>query len=98
MDKSVSQSMEFKELTKRDAERSLSIELEKLKKTALLPEAQSQLIDKEFSGFQRLFKTFLATAGPIEWEKIEKLPSDAVSLMMKISKEFEAFFKKLFQS
>ena len=93
MDKSVSQSMEFKELTKRDAERSLSIELEKLKKTALLPEAQSQLIDKEFSGFQRLFKTFLATAGPIEWEKIEKLPSDAVSL-----KEFEAFFKKLFQS
>merc|ERR1711953_951706 len=78
MDKSVSQSMEFKELTKRDAERSLSIELEKLKKTALLPEAQSQLIDKEFSGFQRLFKTFLATAGPIEWEKIEKLPSDAI--------------------
>jgi len=78
MDKSVSQSMEFKELTKRDAERSLSIELEKLKKTALLPEAQSRLIDKEFSGFQRLFKTFLATAGPIEWEKIEKLPSDAI--------------------
>merc|ERR1712223_2346122 len=73
MDKSVSQSMEFKELTKRDAERSLSIELEKLKKTALLPEAQSQLIDKEFSGFQRLFKTFLATAGPIEWEEIKAM-------------------------
>ena len=49
MDKSGSQSMEFKELTKRDAERSLSIELEKLKKTALLPEAQSQLIDKDHS-------------------------------------------------
>ncbi len=33
MDKSMSQSMEFKELTKKDAQLSLAHELEKLKKT-----------------------------------------------------------------
>ena len=76
-----SQSMEFKELTKRDAERSLAIELEKLKKTGNLPELQAQMIDKEFGGFQRLFNKFLAadSGSAIEWERIEKLPSDAVS-------------------
>ena len=78
----MSQSMEFKELTKRDAERCLAMELEKLKRTGNLPELQSQLIDKEFRGFQRLFASFLAaeTGSSIEWEKIEKLPSDAVSI------------------
>ena len=80
MDKTVSQSMEFKEMTQRDAERSLAMELEKLKRTGNLPEFQSQMIDKEFNGFQRLFKKFLESAAPIEWEKIEKLPADAVSL------------------
>ena len=80
MDKTISQSMEFKELTKRDAERSLAMELEKLKRTGNLPELQAKLIDKEFEGFQRLFRSFLATSGPyIEWEKIQKLPADAVS-------------------
>ena len=76
-----SQSMEFKELTKRDAERSLAIELEKLKKTGNLPELQAQMIDKEFGGFQRLFNKFLAadSGSAIEWERIEKLPNDAVS-------------------
>ena len=73
--------MEFKELTKRDAERSLAIELEKLKKTGNLPELQAQMIDKEFGGFQRLFNKFLAadSGSAIEWERIEKLPNDAVS-------------------
>ena len=74
--------MEFKELTKRDAERCLAVELEKLKRTGNLPELQAQMIDKEFYGFQRLFANFLAAeSGPaIEWERIEKLPPHAVSL------------------
>ena len=77
--------MEFKELTKRDAERSLAIELEKLKKTGNLPELQAHMIDKEFSGFQRLFNKFLAadSGDAIEWERIEKLPADAVSFSSK---------------
>ena len=79
----MSQSMEFKELTKRDAERCLAMELEKLKRTGNLPELQAKMIDKEFSGFQRLFANFLAaeSVSAIEWEKIEKLPHDAVSLL-----------------
>ena len=81
MDKSMSQSMEFKELTKRDAERCLAMELEKLKRTGNLPELQSQMVDKEFRGFQRLFANFLAaeSVSAIEWDRIEKLPHDAVS-------------------
>merc|ERR1719230_452478 len=80
MDKTMSQSMEFKELTKRDAERCLAMELEKLKRTGNLPELQAKMIDKEFSGFQRLFANFLAaeSVSAIEWEKIEKLPHDAI--------------------
>ena len=72
--------MEFKELTKRDAERSLAIELEKLKKTGNLPEFQAQMIDKEFHGFQKLFGKFLAadSGAAIEWERIEKLPKDSI--------------------
>ena len=39
------------------------------------------MIDKELSRFQRLFANFLAaeSVSAIEWEKIEKLPHDAVS-------------------
>lgn len=76
-----SPSMEFKEMTKRDAEISLAHELEKLKKTALLPEFQAKLVDKEFDGFKRLFGKFLTSDSheAIRWDKIEKLPKDAVS-------------------
>lgn len=81
IDKTLSQSMEFKELTKRDAERCLAMELDKLKRTGNLPELQKAQIDKECQGFQRLFAKFLAadSAPAIEWERIEKLPHDAVS-------------------
>ena len=83
MDKTMSLSMEFKELTKRDAERCLAMELEKLKRTGNLPQLQAQMIDKEFSGFQKLFTNFLAaeSVSAIEWERIEKLPHDAVSYL-----------------
>nr|CAI5854891.1 unnamed protein product [Callosobruchus analis] len=34
---------------------------------------------KEFEGFQRLFRRFLDETGPsVEWDRIEKLPPDAV--------------------
>lgn len=80
LDRTLSQSMEFKELTKKDAERCLAMELEKLKKTGMLPEAQATVIDKEFHGFQKLFASFLATDSQeaIDWDKIEKLPEDAI--------------------
>lgn len=80
LDRQMSQSMEFKELTKKDAQISLSQELEKLKKTANLPEMQKNTIDKELDGFQRLFAKFLAAdvEAPIEWNKIEKLPQDSI--------------------
>ncbi len=72
--------MEFKELTKKDAERCLAMELDKLKLTGNLPELQKAQIDKECYGFQRLFHRFLAAdSGSIEWERIDKLPEDAVS-------------------
>ena len=59
------------------------MELEKLKRTGNLPQLQAQMIDKEFSGFQKLFANFLAaeSVSAIEWERIEKLPHDAVSYL-----------------
>jgi UDP-N-acetylglucosamine pyrophosphorylase len=77
----MSQSMEFKELTKKDAQISLAHELENLKRAGNLPALQAQMIDKEFDGFQRLYGKFLAAdvEAPIEWDKIEKLPLDSVS-------------------
>ena len=78
-----SPSMEnFKEMTKRDAQMSLSHELIKLRKTSNLTQERNDLIDKEFEGFQRLFSQYLAAdvAAPIQWEKIEKLPQGSVSL------------------
>jgi len=69
--------MEFKELTKKDAQISLSIELEKLSKTANTGE--KELIEKNFDGFQRLFSKFINETGPsVHWEKIERLPKDAI--------------------
>ncbi|KAF4516819.1 hypothetical protein B566_EDAN006213 [Ephemera danica] len=70
-------SREFKELTKRDAQIQLNHELEKLLATA--PEDQKDRISKEFEGFSRLYARFLAEEGPsVDWDRIEKLPSDAV--------------------
>ena len=78
MEKSDSNSKDFKELTKKDAENALAAELSKLKQTSELSDSQSQLIDKEFNGFKGLYKKFLDTTGPIVWENIKTLPSDAV--------------------
>ena len=71
--------MEFKELTKKDAQISLAMELDKLMMT--MPEGQKQVVEQDFDGFKTLFGKFINSTGPsVHWDKIEKLPKDAVSL------------------
>ena len=71
--------MEWKELTKKDAQQSLALELEKLLLTA--PECQRTELQQEFEGFRSLFNKFIHETGPsVHWDRIEKLPHDAVSV------------------
>lgn len=79
-----SPSREFKELTKRDAQISLTSELDKLRITGNLTEVQSRIVDQEFDGFKDLFAKFLASeaADGVVWDKIEKLPNNAVSYLL----------------
>jgi UTP--glucose-1-phosphate uridylyltransferase len=72
--------MEFKELTKRDAQISLAHELDKLRKTSNLPAFQADLVDKEFDGFQKLFAKFILAdaSSAIQWEQIGKLPAGSL--------------------
>jgi len=70
-------SMEFKELTKKDAQISLAQELEKLIRTSNM--ADKEIMEKNFEGFQRLFSKFINETGPsVHWDKIERLPKDAI--------------------
>lgn len=71
-------SREFKELTKRDAQIQLQHELDKLLGTA--PDAKHPSVKKDLDGFAQLFHRFLQEEGPsVDWERIEKLPENAVS-------------------
>ena len=78
--------MEFKNMTKMDALKTLNSELEKLKKTSTSDE-EKKSFDKNFDGFQNLFRKYLEAdvSAPISWEKIEKLPAGSVSLPQKLS-------------
>lgn len=70
-------SMEFKELTKKDAQISLAQEMEKLARTSNM--AEKEMMEKNFEGFQRLFSKFINETGPsVHWDKIERLPKDAI--------------------
>jgi len=72
-----SPSMDFKELTKKDAQISLAMELDKLLKT--MPEGQKQVVEQDFDGFKRLFGKFINEKGPsVVWDRIEKLPKNAI--------------------
>lgn len=72
-----SDSKQFIEATKRDALLLLQKELDKLADTT--PPAQRERVHNEFTGFVDLFKRFLEETGPsVDWNKIEKLPPDAV--------------------
>lgn len=74
-----SPSMEFKELTKKDAQVQLAHELQKLTNTC-----QAQLKEttqKDFEGFEKLFSRFINEVGPsVEWDHIQKLHDGAVSM------------------
>ncbi|OQR76228.1 UTP--glucose-1-phosphate uridylyltransferase isoform 1 [Tropilaelaps mercedesae] len=73
----VSDSSEFKALTKVDACSTMSVELGKLLRTAPISEKGSA--ENDFKGFQRLFERFMSDSGStIEWEKIEPLPPGAI--------------------
>ena len=73
-----SPSMEFKDLTKKDAQISLSTELDKLMMTS--PAGVRDQVEQNMEGFKRLFGKFITSKGPsVQWERIEKLPQDAVS-------------------
>ena len=70
--------MDFKEMTRRDAESCLATELDKLARTEA--EGRRQTVDREFDGFKKLFGKFINEKGPsVIWDKIERLPHDAVS-------------------
>ena len=72
-----SPSVEWKELTKKDAQQSLALELAKLIKT--IPEGHRLTVQQELDGFQKLFNKFINESGPsVHWDRIEKLPTDAV--------------------
>jgi len=69
---------EFKENTKRDALIRLQHDLDKLSSDEN-PTKKAEL-QKEYNGFSRLFERFLQEEGPsVDWDRIEKLPQDAVS-------------------
>lgn len=70
-------SREFIEVTKRDAQNRLQIEIDRLLST--VPPAKQEATKKELDGFCRLFDRFLRETGPsVDWDSIEKLPEGAV--------------------
>ncbi|KAK9498606.1 hypothetical protein O3M35_003200 [Rhynocoris fuscipes] len=71
-------SREFHEVTKRDAEVRLQVELDKLVSSAP-NETAKNICKKELDGFAKLFDRFLRETGPsVDWNKIQKLPEGAV--------------------
>uniref|UniRef100_A0A7G3AY13 UTP--glucose-1-phosphate uridylyltransferase n=1 Tax=Lutzomyia longipalpis TaxID=7200 RepID=A0A7G3AY13_LUTLO len=72
-----SDSKEFHEVTKRDAQRVLEDDIEKLLETC--EEDRKATVRSEMMRFSNLFGRFLAEDGPsVDWNHIEKLPEDAV--------------------
>ncbi|XP_064484807.1 UTP--glucose-1-phosphate uridylyltransferase-like [Ornithodoros turicata] len=72
-----SDTTEFKEMSKVDAQVNLGQELDKLLRTAKTSE--KELVEHEFRGFRRLFEKFVRDTGPsVQWDAIEPPPSDTV--------------------
>lgn len=70
---------EFKEATQRDSLVQLEKEIASLLQTT--PEDTKDLAKSQFAAFSRLFQRFLVESGPsVDWDRIEKLPADAVSI------------------
>lgn len=69
---------EFKEATQRDSLVQLEKEIKSL--LATTPNDSKSLAKSQFTAFSSLFKRFLEESGPsVDWDRIEKLPADAVS-------------------
>lgn len=91
--------MEFKEITKQDAEISLCHELDKLRTTSMFgSDVQAKKVDLDFDGFKKLFATYLQAdaADSIEWSRIQKLPPDAVSYYISRMRLAACFIKSFF--
>ena len=76
--------MDFNELSKKDAEAALKDELEYLKTTIPVDlkavAGEYEKMDDDFIGFQKSFDKFLSDSQfGIDWNSIEKLPTDSVS-------------------
>ncbi len=72
-----SDSKEFHEVTKRDAQIQLEVELGKLLNTS--NDELKPFLGGEMARFSSLFRRFLSEEGPsVDWERIQKLPEDAV--------------------
>ncbi|XP_068244331.1 UTP--glucose-1-phosphate uridylyltransferase-like [Palaemon carinicauda] len=70
-------SVEFKSLTKRDAQFQLTHELQKLLLTC--PPGQKDITQKNFEGFEKLYGRFINESGDsVVWDRIEKLPDGAI--------------------
>lgn len=76
--RNASDTKEFHEVTKRDAFMHFEHELKALLNTIGCDELR-QFKTKEMERFAALFGRFLQEEGPsVEWDKIQKLPTDAV--------------------
>lgn len=72
--------MEFKELTKKDAQVQLASEMQKLLVTCI-SSATRESAAREMEGFERIFGRFVNEAGPsVEWDQIQSLDSEAVRI------------------
>lgn len=59
----------------------MQLEKEILSLLKTTPEDKKELAKSQFTAFSRLFQRFLEESGPsVDWDKIEKLPADAVSI------------------
>lgn len=84
--RNASDAKEFHEVTKRDALMHFELELKTLLNTISNDELRTYK-DKEMERFANLFGRFLQEEGPsVEWDKIQKLPADAVKDYATLSK------------
>ncbi len=77
--------MDFREQSHKETQNHLALALDNLRSTGKdLPDEETSLVEKEFNGYKDLFAHFLNAKAreSIEWNKIEKLPGDAVSLQV----------------
>lgn len=95
--RNASDTKEFHEVTKRDAFMHFELELKTLLNTINNDELRHYK-SKEMERFAALFGRFLQEEGPsVEWDKIQKLPTDAVKDYATLSapKENEAVSKSI---